>query len=124
MNEHLRTLFDLITVAAMLFGLFFMAVGVLGLWRLPDFYNRTHAATKCVTLGISGILLAAAFHLSLTQGASAVEIITKSVLVIVFQFVGNPVGAHLLSKAAHLDGAPMYKGTVGNDLAEDQGTSV
>lgn len=120
MNEHLRTIFDLITVAAMLFGVFFMVIGVLGLWRLPDFYNRTHAATKCVTLGIAGVLVAAAFHLSLSQTASTVEIITKSVLVIIFQFVGNPVGAHLLAKAAHLDGAPMYKGTIGDDLEEDE----
>jgi multicomponent Na+:H+ antiporter subunit G len=120
MNEYLRTIFDLITVAAMLFGMFFMVIGVLGLWRLPDFYNRTHAATKCVTLGIAGVLVAAAFHLSLSQSASAVEIITKSVLVIIFQFVGNPVGAHLLAKAAHLDGAPLYKGTIGDDLDEDK----
>ena len=37
--------------------LFFLAVAVIGLLRLPDLYNRIHAMGKCDTLGAGLILL-------------------------------------------------------------------
>lgn len=111
---------NLLTVACLLFGLFFLFVGGLGLVKLPDLYNRIHAASKCVTLGISGFLIAAALGLSLAPDAQPIHIITKVVLVIIFQFVASPVGAHLLGKAAHLDGAHKYRDTITDELAEDR----
>ena len=119
MNTHLDMLFDLITFFFLAFGLFFMTVGAVGLLKLPDMYHRMHAATKGVTLGISGMLLATLFYLPAHHDASAIEIGTKIVLVILFQFVANPVGAHLLAKAAHLDGCPMWEGTLSDELGED-----
>ena len=119
MNTNLDMLFDLITFFFLAFGLFFMTVGAVGLLKLPDMYHRMHAATKGVTLGISGMLLATLFYLPAHQDASAIEICTKIVLVILFQFVANPVGAHLLAKAAHLDGCPMWEGTLSDELGED-----
>jgi monovalent cation/proton antiporter MnhG/PhaG subunit len=44
-------------------GLFFLA-GTLGLLRLPDFYSRVHAVTKCDTVGAGAILLALALHVA------------------------------------------------------------
>ena len=118
-NDTIMMLSDLTTVFFLASGLFFMTVGALGLLRLPDMYHRMHAATKCVTLGISGMLLAALFYLPAHQGASAIEIFTKVVLVILFQFVANPVGAHLLAKAAHLDRCHMWDHTISDELEED-----
>ncbi len=37
-------------------GIGFDFLGVLGLVRLPDVYNRLQAATKCVTFGSAGIM--------------------------------------------------------------------
>lgn len=119
MNVDMHLVFDLVTFFFLAFGLFFMTVGAVGLLRLPDMYHRMHAATKGVTLGISGMLMAALFSLPTHQEASAVAIFTKVVLVILFQFVANPVGAHLLAKAAHHDGCPMWKGTLSDELEED-----
>ena len=110
---------NLLTVAALIGGLFFMTVGVVGLWRMPDLYNRIHAATKGVTLGIAGLLLAAAFSLTTLEEATPINIITKVALVILFQFVANPVGAHLLAKAAHMDRCPTWTGTLIDELEED-----
>lgn len=120
MHDTTRMILDLLTVGAMVFGLFFMTLGAVGLWRLPDFYHRVHAASKGVTLGITGFLVAAMFNLSTHQDATVVNIVTKVTLVILFQFVANPVGAHLLAKAAHLDGCPQWEGTLSDELAEDQ----
>ena len=36
-----------------------------------------------------------------------------------FQFVANPVGAHLLAKAAHMDMTPNWAGTLSDELSED-----
>ncbi len=119
MSDNVQMILDLLTVAALLFGLFFMTVGAVGLWRLPDFYHRVHAASKGVTLGITGLLVAAMFNLSTHEEATVINIITKVVLAIIFQFVANPVGAHLLAKAAYLDGCPQWEGTLGDELGED-----
>jgi multicomponent Na+:H+ antiporter subunit G len=50
MNETIGLVFIVIGIAFDFFG-------SLGLLRLPDVYNRLHAAIKCVTLGTSSILL-------------------------------------------------------------------
>ena len=53
-------LLDFLGVAALLFGLFFCAVGVLGVIRMPDTLTRLHASGKVATLGLFGLLLGAA----------------------------------------------------------------
>lgn len=53
-------LLELLGVAALLFGLFFCAVGVLGVMRMPDSLTRLHASGKVATLGLFGLLLGAA----------------------------------------------------------------
>lgn len=114
-----QIIIDLLTVAFLLFGLFFMTVGAVGIGRMPDLYHRMHAGTKGVTLGITGLLIAALFSLTTTTEGTPIPVVTKILLVILFQFVANPVGAHLLSKAAHADKCPDWKGTLSDDLAED-----
>ncbi len=118
-ENQLQLVSDLIIVAALIAGMFFMTVGAVGLWRMPDLYHRMHAATKGVTLGITGLMLAAMFSLTTLEDATPVNIVTKVVLVVMFQFVANPVGAHLLAKAAHVDGCPKWSGTLSDDLEED-----
>src|SRR5690606_32291826 len=107
-----NAIINLLAVFFLLVGLFFMFVGALGVWRMPDLYGRLHANTKCLTLGLIGLLLAAMLYLSLLEDVPMVSVITRGVLVIVFQFVAAPVGAHLLSRGAHLDQAPLAKETL------------
>jgi monovalent cation/proton antiporter MnhG/PhaG subunit len=122
---------DVFTALALLFGLFFMFVGALGIWRLPGFFNRTHAASKCVTLGISGLLVAAVLHFAVlvlsARGEDAapklIGAATKAVLVIVFTYTAAPVGSHMLARAAHLDGAGKDVHMLGDELAEDRARS-
>ena len=116
-------LLNILTVFFLAFGIFFMMVGAVGLVRLPDVYHRMHAATKGVTLGISGMMIAAAFAASNAGIVPPYQIIATVTVVIMFQFVANPVGAHMLAKAAHLDGAPTWKGTKGDELREDAGVA-
>ncbi len=124
--DHLMLL-NVLTSAALLFGLFFLLVGALGVLRLPDVYLRIIAASKCITLGITGMLLAAVFHFialgtsgeAHAEGSSTLAASTKAVLVILFQFVAGPVGTHMLARSAHIDGVKMWEGTLSDDLEED-----
>ena len=75
-------------------GLAFMVITVLGMMRLPDFYSRVHAVSKSETLGITLVLLGLILH----EGATLVSL--KIGLILVFVAVANPVGAHLLTRAA------------------------
>ncbi len=75
-------------------GLFFTAFSALGLLRLPDFFTRVHAVSKNETLGITLLLLGLIAH----EGASLVSL--KLALIAVFVFIANPVGAHVLTRAA------------------------
>ncbi len=113
-------LLNLATLVFLAVGLFFMAVGAIGLYRLPDLYNRMHATSKCVTLGVAGMLLAAAMQLVQHPDINPIHVGTKVVLLIAFFFIAMPVGAHLLSKAAHEDGAPLDKETLGDELKQDR----
>ena len=75
-------------------GLAFMVIAALGMIRLPDFFSRVHAVSKSETLGIALVLLGLMFH----EGATMVSL--KLGLVLVFVAIANPVGAHLLTRAA------------------------
>jgi multicomponent Na+:H+ antiporter subunit G len=97
--------FELLALVAVTIGLFFMFVGAVGVVRLPDVYNRLHAASKCSTLGLLGLLLAAVFHIG-TVGMAA-----KAVMVILFAFVATPLGVHMLGKAALRTRTPTWPPT-------------
>ena len=82
---------DVITVTFLVVGLGFMLVGVCGIVRLPDAYQRLHASSKCTTLGLLGLLVGAALHIETPES------IVKAALTIVFAFVATPVGSHALA---------------------------
>lgn len=94
-------------------GLFFMFVGAVGVVRLPDCYHRLHAGSKCSTLGLLGLLLAA---VTFTQ---TMPILTKAMMTLIFAFAAMPIGSHMLAKAAHADKAPQWKGMLSDDLEKD-----
>jgi multicomponent Na+:H+ antiporter subunit G len=86
---------ECLVVFFLLVGTFFMFAGTVGLIRMPDLYCRMHAASKCVTLGISGLLLSAIIELA-TPG-----IAVKGLFAIAFQFLTTPVSAHMIARAAY-----------------------
>ena len=75
-------------------GLFLMAVTAVGLLRLPDFFTRVHAVSKSETLGIALVLIGLTLH----EGTTLVSL--KLLLVMIFVGFANPVGAHVLTRAA------------------------
>ncbi len=82
------------------FGVLMILLAAAGLMRLPDVYQRGHAAGKAATLGVCSILLGVAAALGET-GAWA-----RVLLAVAFLFLTIPVGAQLIARAALRNGAP------------------
>ena len=81
-------------------GVFGMTVGVYGIVRMPDIYNKLHAASKMVFLGVLSLLVAS----TVTNDAT---IIFRIVLIGAFLILTTPVSAHVVGRAAFLKGQKM-----------------
>jgi monovalent cation/proton antiporter MnhG/PhaG subunit len=79
-------------------GAFFFFVGTLGLLRFPDFYSRTHGATKCDTVGAGSILTGLALMRGLTPDVLKILAIAALVL------LTSPTAGHALARAAYRTG--------------------
>lgn len=99
----------------LLIGSLLSLLSTFGLLRLPDFYNRTHAATKAATLGTMSILLGAFIFFYAVEGI----IDAKLLLAIVFVLVTAPVGGHMIGRAAYRTGVPLWERTIQDDLKRD-----
>lgn len=86
---------DILICSLLLIGTFFTLVGSIGLLRMPDLYTRMHALTKGVTLGLLGLFLAAILVFQ------SWVITFKVILALGFIFLTNPVGAHMIARAAY-----------------------
>jgi multicomponent Na+:H+ antiporter subunit G len=89
---------DVLAAALLLGGLFFVLVGILGVLRLPDFYARLHATSKCDTLGLALMVAGVA----LLTGAQWKTL--KIVLIVVIVALVNSTAAHAVGRAAFRSG--------------------
>lgn len=101
---------EILVMALMLAGAFFMFLAGIGILRMPDLFLRMSSTAKAGTLGAGLLLLAAAIHF----GDFAIT--TRVVAIIVFLMLTAPVAAHMIGRAAYFDGVPLWKGTVRDDL--------
>jgi multicomponent Na+:H+ antiporter subunit G len=81
-------------------GVTFIAVASLGVARLPDAFQRMHAATKAGGIGTSLVVLGV-----LVAGGVAQPL--TGVLTILFMLLTLSVASQLLARAAYLSGAPI-----------------
>lgn len=89
---------DAVVIVLCATGAFFFIVGTLGILRFPDFYARTHAATKCDTVGAGSILLALALLRGFTPDMPKLLVLAGLVM------LSSPTAAHALSRAAFRTG--------------------
>ena len=85
---------DIISGALIIVGSLSIVVGLLGVYRMPDFFTRLHAASVIDTLGTILIL----FGLILYQGFNLVSV--KLLLILIFILITTPTAAHALAKSA------------------------
>ena len=75
-------------------GSLIVIVGLVGVFRMPDFYTRLHAASVIDTLGPMLIILGLFF----IAGFSLVSV--KLILILLFILITTPAAAHALAKSA------------------------
>ena len=100
-----------VAAALLALGVGFVALASVGVARLPDVFQRMHAATKAGGLGTSLVVLGV-----LVAGGVARPL--TGVLTIAFMLLSLSVASQLLARAAYLSGAPLEGLERGDPLAE------
>lgn len=88
-------------------GAVFLFLGALGIYRMPDVYNRLHAGTKATTLGNILILTG--------MGMTHPEWFLKISLVALFVILTNPLSSHALGRSALRSGVKPTPGTLSDE---------
>ena len=93
---------DILTVLLLLSGSFFAITAAVGILRMPDFYSRTHPASKSDTLAqlliITGLFLQT-FDLDGFSSFTGIKLF----LIVAALFITAPTAVHAITKAAHVD---------------------
>lgn len=90
---------EILGVSALLGGLFFCAIGVLGVFRLPDTPTRLHASGKVATLGLFGLLIGAFIMID----SARLRILALGLFIL----MTSPVATHAIA-AAHYRRQQIY----------------
>ena len=95
-----------VTVGAVVtaIGTIFLFVGSLGVFRMPDVYNRLQAGTKCTTLG--------AFLAILGVGIMEPSWFWKALAIALFILATNPISNHAVGRAARKSGVALCERSV------------
>ena len=91
----------------------FLFLGSLGVFRLPDVYNRLQAGTKCTTLG--------AFLTIIGVGIMHPEWFWKTLIIALFILTTNPISNHALGRAARKSGVALCDRSVVDKTKEFEG---
>lgn len=98
MNSVFISALEVISALMLLTGAFFVLVGGIGIFRLPDFYTRLHGAGVTDTLGAGLIILGLMLQAGFTLAA------VKLLMILVFLFITGPTSCHALAQAARANG--------------------
>jgi len=87
-------LINIISGVLIISGALAIIVGLIGVFRMPDFFTRLHAASIVDTMGTMLIL----FGMMLYSGFNVVSV--KLLLILIFILITTPTAAHALAKSA------------------------
>ncbi len=89
----LDTVITYIGYFLMVLGAIFLLLGGIGIVRLPDIYSRLQAGTKASTLGAMSLILGV--------GLLQPQWLIKSLVIIVFIGLSNPISSHALARGSY-----------------------
>ncbi len=91
-------------------GVFFLFLGALGIFRLPDLYNRLQAGTKATTLGV--------VTTALGVGLLAKGWFLFALALAIFLLMTNPISSHAIARASYRAGVKPLPGTDPDECSE------
>ncbi len=98
--EGLLEILEVIGAILILIGSIFLLLGAIGIYRMPDLYNRLQAGTKATTLGAMSLILGV--------GLMQPNWLFKLVIIILFIAFANPLSSHALARASYRQGKKPY----------------
>lgn len=90
----MSNLINIISGIFIITGSFTIIIGLVGVFRMPDFFTRLHAASIIDTMGTMLIVVG----LMLYSGINLVSL--KLFLIMIFILITTPTAAHALAKSA------------------------
>ena len=111
----IATILDMLSIFFLFVGLIFLCLGMIGLLRLPDVYNRLHATTKVATLGALGVLAS----IIIQEGYTPMGV--KALTVAIFIMLTAPISGHMIGKAAYHSGVKLCEGTCLDEYGPEHG---
>ncbi|MFP4526891.1 MAG: monovalent cation/H(+) antiporter subunit G [Bacteroidales bacterium] len=94
-------------------GVLFLLLGCLGVFRMPDIYNRVQAGTKCTTLG--------SFLTIVGVGIMQPDWFWKTLIIALFVLISNPISSHNLGRASRKTGISLCDKTVRDQTNQFKG---
>ena len=98
------SILEVIICVLLVIGIFFTLAGVVGVIRMPDTFCRLQSATNIATMGAMPIALACSIY-GFSESNTSLGI--KSLIIVVFLLISNPVGAHAMARAAYKNKAEL-----------------
>jgi multicomponent Na+:H+ antiporter subunit G len=89
--------FEIIGAVLILIGGAFLLLGGLGIYRMPDVYNRLQAGTKATTLGGMSLILGVGF----LKVEDDWTWMVKAMILVIFIAFSNPISSHALARAMY-----------------------
>jgi len=90
----MSNIINIISAVFVMSGVIAILIGLLGVFRMPDFFTKLHAASIIDTMGtmliVVGLMLFSGFNL----------ISVKLLLILIFILITTPAAAHALAKSA------------------------
>jgi len=100
--DTLNNILEYFGLGFVLLGSIFLFLGALGIYRMPDLFNRLQAGTKASTLGAMSVVLGV--------GLLQPNWLIKLVIIILFIGISNPLSSHALARASYRSGVlPFFK---------------
>ncbi len=91
------SIFEIIGGIFILIGSIFLFLGGLGIFRMPDVYNRLQAGTKATTLGAMSVILG----VGIAQLENDWAWMLKTLAILIFIAYSNPISSHALARAMY-----------------------
>ncbi len=104
---------DVVAAVFLLGGAFLSLVAGVGIVRFPDLLARMHAGTKPQVLGMLFMLI------GLGVGLRSWGVAGLLLLVILFQMLTAPVGAHMVARAGYRTGKVRTEDLAFDELTDD-----
>ncbi|MDO4284292.1 MAG: monovalent cation/H(+) antiporter subunit G [Eubacteriales bacterium] len=118
MEMEMEVVLFIAAVVLLIGGIFFAAVGVIGMLRFSDFYPRAQASTCITTLGTVGAVAAGIILAALSSLAAIAYV--KLVIIAALIMISGAVASHALAKSTYKRGhRPHGEGFVKDDYKED-----